>query len=198
MLNNNKNNSSTQLNWAREWYDYLPYAARLGKIIRYTAYTSDLGEAFRPVVNKWAVRSTYAISWGYVIGDITHEAYKTKDDPKLSSFDWKLNIAKRATFQSIASMALPAFTIHSVVHFSKHKLFPSLLPQYLKWGPTFMGLGVIPFLPYMFDHPVEVGCDRAFDFIHKRWRAGTIEDTQKEQKENPTSGQNKVEIIKPF
>ncbi|KAJ7781553.1 mitochondrial 18 KDa protein-domain-containing protein, partial [Mycena metata] len=43
---------------------------------RYIAYTSDIGEAFRPVVPPWMVTAAYGISWLYLGGDVSYEAYK--------------------------------------------------------------------------------------------------------------------------
>ena len=44
--------------------------------IRYLAFTSDVGEAFRPVAHPFLVRGAYAISWAYCIGDVAFEGYK--------------------------------------------------------------------------------------------------------------------------
>lgn len=49
---------------------YLAYLARFRALIRYFAYTSDVGEAFRPIVNPKIVTTAYAISWTYVIGKL--------------------------------------------------------------------------------------------------------------------------------
>lgn len=43
---------------------------------RYVAYTSDIGESFRPVAHPNWVRAAYGVSWAYLIGDVTHEGYK--------------------------------------------------------------------------------------------------------------------------
>lgn len=45
---------------------------------RYVAYTSDIGEAFRPVVPPMLVTAGYAVSWAYLIGDVGYEGYKAK------------------------------------------------------------------------------------------------------------------------
>lgn len=54
---------------------YLGYLARAQRYIiqgsRYVAYTSDIGEAFRPVVPPSVVTAGYAVSWAYLIGDGT-------------------------------------------------------------------------------------------------------------------------------
>lgn len=158
-------------------YRYAAYAQRIRTILlsahRYVAYTSDIGESFRPVAHPYLVRSAYGISWAYLIGDVGHEGYKAylrnrhalappgdahKDASAASSEqilrgmatgniskplteegkavqekdsltpwptteislaeDYRMVMVKRAVFQSIASMGLPAFTIHSVVKYS--------------------------------------------------------------------------------
>ncbi|PYH87505.1 hypothetical protein BO71DRAFT_340875 [Aspergillus ellipticus CBS 707.79] len=160
-------------------YRYAGYANRLRTILlsahRYVAYTSDIGESFRPVAHPWLVRSAYAVSWTYLIGDVAHEGYKAylrnrlvlappceaykdasagdlppqqqpKPTPVTNSTggggggvgpdtltpwptthvplaeDYRMVMAKRAVFQSIASMGLPALTIHSVVKYSGRML----------------------------------------------------------------------------
>ncbi len=43
---------------------------------RYLAFTSDVGEAFRPVAHPFLVSGAYAVSWLYCIGDVAFEGYK--------------------------------------------------------------------------------------------------------------------------
>jgi fission process protein 1 len=140
---------------------YVAYAGRLGKIVRYAAYTSDVGEAFRPVTNVWFVRGCYGLSWMYVIGDVANEAHNDWGDGVRGQLLYQ-RVTKRTVFQSVASMLLPALTIHQTVHFGKHTLFPKI-GRWTKWGPTFLGLGVIPLLPFMYDHPVEWATDKVFN-----------------------------------
>jgi fission process protein 1 len=183
---------------------------------RYVAYTSDVGESFRPVAHPYLVRSAYAISWTYILSDVGHEGYKAylrnrravfppgeayKDATDLKANDvvlgmatgniagplsstsasrneseggdkldplvpwattripliddYRMVMAKRAVFQSIASMGLPAFTIHSVVRYSGRALKNSSNTLIRTWGPIGLGLSVVPMLPYLFDEPVE-------------------------------------------
>ncbi|KAG2370098.1 mitochondrial 18 KDa protein-domain-containing protein [Suillus spraguei] len=159
---------------------YMAYAARLRTAVRagsrYIAYTSDVGEAFRPVVPPAVVTACYGISWLYLAGDVSYEAYKThRRGPspiEAAHFSEPTRVGmvavKRAVFQSIASMALPAFTIHTAVNQAK-KAFTNVQNKRLKtWGPTISGLAIVPFLPYIFDHPVETATDKAFEWIEKR------------------------------
>jgi fission process protein 1 len=167
---------------------------------RYVAYTSDVGESFRPVAHPYLVRSAYAISWTYILGDVGHEGYKAylrnrravippgeayKDATDLKANDvvlgmatgniagplsstsesrneseggdkldplvpwattripliddYRMVMAKRAVFQSIASMGLPAFTIHSVVRYSGRALKNSSSTLIRTWGPIGVG-----------------------------------------------------------
>ncbi|OQE16738.1 hypothetical protein PENSTE_c023G01367 [Penicillium steckii] len=202
-------------------YRYAAYANRIRTILlsahRYVAYTSDIGESFRPIAHPILVRSAYAISWAYLLGDVSHEGYKAylrnrralvapgeeyKDavssvsqeirgmamgnlsSPLDSSAkansggnelspwpntrevslaeDYRMVMAKRAVFQSLASMGLPAFTIHSVVKYSGKMVRGVKVPFVRTWVPIGLGLSVVPFLPYIFDHPVEEAVDWAF------------------------------------
>jgi mitochondrial fission process protein 1 len=136
---------------------------------RYVAYTSDIGESFRPIAHPWLVKGAYGISWAYLIGDVTHEGYKAycrnqrllhpspeavkkatgtnanvtpemvsemsknKHIPAID--DYRAVMLQRAMFQSIASMGLPAFTIHSIVRYSGRALKNVKNPTLRTWGP---------------------------------------------------------------
>ena len=91
-----------------------------------------------------------------MLTDVTYEAYKAKSVHKESTPIVLSLSVKRALFQSIASMGLPAFTIHSLVKYSGKYVFRYSGNKFLRtWGPAIVGLGVVPALPYLFDEPVE-------------------------------------------
>ncbi|KAJ6476296.1 mitochondrial 18kDa protein [Mycena sanguinolenta] len=73
---------------------------------------------------------------------------------------------ERATFQSIASTALPAFTIRTAVKQAKKAFDKVQNPRVRTWGPTFItGLAIVPVPPYyldLFDRPVEHVTDTVF------------------------------------
>lgn len=130
---------------------------------RYVAYTSDVGEAFRPVVSPRIVSGAYAISWAYLGYDVFSAGRKAFQEHHRPLYpDCSLFVAKQATFQSLASMALPAFTIHSTVSLASKVC--KKLKIFQKWGPTAAGMAVLPILPYLFDEPVEKVVDAAFDY----------------------------------
>ncbi|KAJ7499208.1 mitochondrial 18 KDa protein-domain-containing protein [Mycena latifolia] len=156
---------------------YAAYGARLRTALRagtrYIAYTSDVGEAFRPVVPPWVVTAAYGVSWLYLTGDVSYEWYKAhRRGPtplEAAHFSEPVRIGmtavERATFQSIASMALPAFTIHTAVKQAKKAFDKAKSPRVRAWGPTVTGLAIVPVLPYLFDHPVEHVTERVFGWI---------------------------------
>ncbi|KAF2125220.1 hypothetical protein P153DRAFT_349626 [Dothidotthia symphoricarpi CBS 119687] len=200
---------------------YAAYATRIRTIMlsahRYVAYTSDIGESFRPIAHPYLIKGAYGVSWLYLTGDVAHEGYKAycrnqktlHPDPteekkeqadmvatgrptgvigkvqelgkKVTSTegvkaggegsiltggeiipgripaieDYRSVMAQRAVFQAVASMGLPAFTIHSIVRYSGRALKDVRNKLIRTWGPIGLGLAAVPFLPYLFDEPVE-------------------------------------------
>jgi fission process protein 1 len=82
--------------------------------------------------------------------------------------DWRTVMVQRGIFQSLASMGLPAFTIHSVVRYSGRAMKNIKNPTLRTWGPIGLGLSVVPLLPSMFDKPVEDAVEWVF---HKGFKA---------------------------
>lgn len=178
---------------------YAAYANRIRTILvashRYVAYTSDIGESFRPVAHPYLVKMGYGVSWLYILGDVSYAAWKVKTksegkytegmypwnypypesnpvaarvfqdkhEGRLVDTDWRLAGLKRGLFQSIASMGLPAFTIHSAVRYSSLMFKNSSIKPLKTYGPVAIGLGIVPLLPYVFDEPCEIAIDWIFD-----------------------------------
>ncbi|KAK9365385.1 mitochondrial 18 KDa protein-domain-containing protein [Lipomyces kononenkoae] len=162
---------------------YAAYANRLRACTivlaaqRYVAYTSDIGESFRPVVTPAVVTAAYGISWAYVLGDVAYEGYKARlheqvfleakargdDMSGKEKPNWMLTMVQRGVFQSIASMGLPAFTIHSTVKYSGIAMKNVKNVRLRTWGPVGLGLAVVPALPYLFDEPVEEAVEWVFE-----------------------------------
>ena len=114
------------------------YAARVGRLLgealskggRYTAYTSDVGEAFRPVVDRRIVQAGYAISWTYVIADVALQTKWAKDQNR----DYVRAGLHAAVFQTFGSMLFPAMIIHTTVHQSE-KVFHRVGVK-SRWAPV--------------------------------------------------------------
>jgi fission process protein 1 len=202
---------------------YAAYASRFRTILlsahRYVAYTSDIGESFRPIAHPIAIRAAYGVSWAYLIGDVGNEGYKAylrnqrtlkgeeESGAQVTSTtttstgekvqvgesrslgagitgdsvarqapegrvvpieDYRAVMAQRAVFQGLASMGLPAFTIHSIVRYSGRALKNAANAKLRTWGPIGLGLAAVPALPYMFDEPVEIATEWVF---HNAFRA---------------------------
>lgn len=190
---------------------YAAYANRFRTILlashRYVAYTSDIGESFRPVAHPYLVTFGYAVSWVYLLSDVSYASWKVKlknegryvphlrpwDYPypppntaaaeiykaevgnDLAETDWRVQFVKRGVFQSLASMALPAFTIHSAVRYSSVLFKNSTVKPLKTYGPVTIGLGIVPLLPYIFDEPVEHAVDWAFDKSEAFYRKQKLE-----------------------
>jgi mitochondrial fission process protein 1 len=189
------------------------------------AYTSDIGESFRPVAHPNLVRSAYGISWLYILGDVSHEGYKaywhnqriinpqlvlTARQEKITGLsapleldsvsppgvvrpldDYRTVMVQRGIFQSLASMGLPAFTIHSVVRYSGRALKDVKNKTIRTWGPIGLGLAVVPFLPTLFDEPVENAVEWVF---HKGFETFGGKDYVGN---SPTMGREKMLSQKP-
>jgi fission process protein 1 len=192
---------------------YAAYASRIRTIMmsahRYVAYTSDIGESFRPLAHPYLVKGAYGVSWLYLTGDVAHEGYKAycrnqkilhpelypetepqkeKDEKNLavsggstSIFDavqdlankatstegvksggqgsaitggpispgvipaiedYRAVMAQRAVFQAVASMGLPAFTIHSIVRYSGRALKDAKNKTLRVWGPVGVSIAI--------------------------------------------------------
>lgn len=133
---------------------YTAYVMRLKTIIaagsRYIAYSSDIGEAFRPLTRPGVVRAAYGISWAYIFSDVGYTCYDVyqhadKTSPMLP-YDLAWVAARRAVFQTLASLVLPAVTIHSVVRYSAPIFARSARKQIRAFGPTAAGLLAVPLL----------------------------------------------------
>ncbi|KAH8102816.1 mitochondrial 18 KDa protein-domain-containing protein, partial [Phellopilus nigrolimitatus] len=125
--------------------------------------TSDIGEAFRPVVHPYVVTAAYGVSWAYLAGDVGFETWKARrrgpSPLEACAFTEHQRLAlvavKRGSFQAIASMCgPPAFTIHTINTFN---------PRVARGGRTLTGLAAVPILPFLFDTPVEKATDAAFE-----------------------------------
>jgi len=152
---------------------YTAYTMRLKTLIttgsRYIAYSSEIGEALRPLARPAVVTAAYAISWAYIFGDVGHTCWQAakgmdKDSPtKTTDLAWIA--ARRGTFQTLASLYLPALTIHSIVRYSGPVFAKFRSVRVRALGPSVLGLFTIPLLPLAFDHPVETAVENVFDSI---------------------------------
>lgn len=135
---------------------YAGYSAGFARLFRYLAFTSDFGEALRPVVSKTIVNSSYAVAIGYCFADVGWEAYKLKQRGYVTEKNEPMTmtqcIVERSAFQAVASMIVPTVIIHTSVDMAKK--VTAKIGRFQRWGPSVVGLAIIPLLPLYLDHPV--------------------------------------------
>ncbi|KAI9720254.1 MAG: hypothetical protein M1812_003072 [Candelaria pacifica] len=102
--------------------------------------------------------------------------------------DYRTVMAQRAVFQGIASMGLPAFTIHSIVRYSGRALKNAKNTRIRAYGPIGLGLAAVPFLPFLFDKPVEEAVEwtfhKAFATVGGKDAVGNTPATRREDQLN--------------
>lgn len=130
----------------------------VGEGARYVAYSSDVGEAFRPIAPSWAVSATYGLAIAYICGDVGYTSYRESQKPD----GHVLRATAHATaFHACASLVGPAILIHQSVHAAQAVAKRS--GRFIRWGPTLTGLALIPLLPVVLDEPAEHAIGWAFD-----------------------------------
>jgi len=137
--------------------------------LRYMGYANELGEAFRPLINVQFVLLGYVLALGYVFADAASKALKapqtycenfanTKQSPNQCAIP---ALAEVLTFQLLASVAIPGFTINRWVLFlglcvEKYDENLAHLPDLVtQWLPTLGGLLLIPLIVKPIDFIVE-------------------------------------------
>lgn len=150
-----------QINDHRDGIRLAGYTGALARIVRYLAFVSDFGEALRPVVKSSIVTATYVTSIGYCVGDVAYEAYKlhNNDYKTKSGENMSLTqcVVERSIFQALASIAIPFGIIHTTVKVGR-KVF-NRIGRFQRFGPSLLGLSIIPALPLYLDEPVEHGIE---------------------------------------
>eukprot|EP00322_Chrysochromulina_rotalis_P024078 CAMPEP_0115858036 /NCGR_PEP_ID=MMETSP0287-20121206/15887_1 /TAXON_ID=412157 /ORGANISM="Chrysochromulina rotalis, Strain UIO044" /LENGTH=355 /DNA_ID=CAMNT_0003312281 /DNA_START=70 /DNA_END=1137 /DNA_ORIENTATION=- len=139
--------------------------------LRLTAFTSEVGESLRPLVQPWKVKLAYVVSWTYVILDVL---IRTADEMSLRGHSWRAvrTLLFFSTFHSIATMLLPAYCIHTAVHqaqlavahFSARAAWLQRSELLRVWTPTALGLLLIPLMPLL-DEPMEHLLESGFGFL---------------------------------
>ncbi|KAL1502493.1 hypothetical protein ABEB36_007629 [Hypothenemus hampei] len=134
--------------------------------IRYLGYANEVGEAFRSIIGTKWVNVSYGIATLYVLADTTHksvESYKVN----VNEVNHKTKVAYTAvdtlTWQLLASVAIPGFTINRICALSSFLLKKTeYLPKNTrKWVVTVLGLTAIPFIIKPIDKLVDLTLDQS-------------------------------------
>ena len=128
-----------------------PDRLRIGPV-RLLGYANEVGEAFRPLVSRWAVGASYGIAGAYVTADAAWRS--TAPPPGRSAV---VEAADTFVWQGLASVAIPGAVINRIVWAVGHMSPASIA----RWSPTAAGLVSIPFIIKPIDH----GVDRFMDGV---------------------------------
>ncbi|RLN75488.1 hypothetical protein BBJ28_00000566 [Nothophytophthora sp. Chile5] len=152
-------------------------------LVRYLGYANEVGESFRPIVPRLVVPS-YCVAFGYVLGDTYDKAAKAHAKAVAADFSTRKRNAVIAdatidtlAWQTLASVAIPGFTINRVVALSSFAVQRTVKnsPVLRRWLPTAIGLGVIPLII----HPIDSLVDTAMDRSVRKWSASYLEGIDK-------------------
>jgi fission process protein 1 len=93
---------------------FLAFASRAARLIapysqkvRYMAFSSDVGEAARPIAHPKLVTASYGLTLLYVFGDIGAETFHQWRKTPTDSQRIKDKALRTTVFQLLASVALP-------------------------------------------------------------------------------------------
>jgi len=114
--------------------------------VRFLGYANEVGEAFRPIVPRWAVNATYAVAGTYVCADA---GWRAHTQPPTASHGKLVEAGDTLAWQTLASIAIPGAVINRIV-WSVGKLAPGG-----SWLPTLAGLAAIPLIIKPIDHGVD-------------------------------------------
>lgn len=130
--------------------------------VRYLGYANEVGEAFRSLVPKAVVWLSYGVSSSYVLADAKDKGKKAGEVPSPEagrSTRMALAVVDTFVWQSLASVAIPGFTINRLCAASLYVLgtMTRWPLNVRKWTTTTLGLLAIPVIV----HPI----DRSVDFL---------------------------------
>ena len=136
----------------------------LNQLLNYArplAYASEIGESLRKLC-PWIVKPLYALSISYVVMDIFLK-YKFLIVNKNDKYK-NLYVIDLSIWHTGASLVFPAICINRFVHFTtnylkKKRVFGN------KVIPTFMALGLIPYII----HPIDELTDYLMDNSYRKY-----------------------------
>ncbi|KYO31824.1 mitochondrial fission process protein 1 [Alligator mississippiensis] len=128
--------------------------------LRYLGYANEVGESFRAIVPVWLVWSTYGVATTYVTVDAIDKGKRAAVAHEHSSGKRaRVAVAVVDTFiwQSLASVAIPGFTINRICAASLYLLgtMTRWPVSVRKWTTTAIGLSAIPFIVKPIDRSVD-------------------------------------------
>jgi mitochondrial fission process protein 1 len=153
------------------------YSGASRRLFRYLNYTSDFGEAMKPVTQLRLVHLSHMLSIGYCIADIGLEAYNlrcrgymTKDNRPLNAQRYFL---QRSIFQGLSTILFPYGIINATIGLGK--LIFRRAGSFQRYGPSILALCVIPLMPKYIDKPIEEAVEFIFEQLSNSEKKVLIE-----------------------
>ena len=150
---------------------FLAYVHRIGILAaktastssRYIAYSSDFGEALRPLTSARFVNSMYVVAFAYVAADVGLSTYREHQRSNGDQSRTGRAFVETTTFQLVASILVPSLIIHTAVHTAQKQAKKTSIRFLKRYGPSALGLGIIPLLPFTIDSPIEHCIEELFE-----------------------------------
>lgn len=112
---------------------------------RLLGYANELGESFRPVLPRLVVPS-YMVAGAYVCADTLHKTRRAVDQG-CSAQQTAAIALDTLVWQTFASVLIPGLLINRMVRVASMSAARLRLPPVAqRWGPTLVGLAIIPAL----------------------------------------------------
>lgn len=129
--------------------------ARIAKVIRPLAYSSEFGEAFRHRI-PMLVKPLYGLSFGYVMFDTYTQTHNIQGNSKKKL----TKIGDTLLWHGFASLLFPGIIVHSTVKYSERIMkHMSFSPKYIHKLPPIVGLMSIFLVVHSVDHYTDVLLD---------------------------------------
>lgn len=138
-------------------------------VARPLAYASEVGESVKSVVPKVVYRSLWGLSIGYVAVDTSVQVYNLSEIQGVTNKDITVKTFDTVIWHSIASLAVPGLTIHTIVN-GAHKatsMVPAkMFPRAVALCPPLVGLASIPFIIHPIDRATDWFMDNTFRQVY--------------------------------
>lgn len=133
--------------------------------IRYLGYSNEVGEAFRHLWPRGVVHFSYGLAVAYVLADCFDKTKKEQQKPGTTNKDLAIKSGDVFTWQMLASVIIPGFTINRIVkgtgalvrHFNRNCKMRNV-----KYIPTMVGLASIPIIIHPIDRLVDTFMDKTY------------------------------------
>ena len=161
--------------------------------LRYLGYANEIGESFRYQYPRYVVPS-YVVAFGYCLADATSTGYHTyysqsrhkngtnnrnhyndgTDENKYEQLRIRRTMVSTLDtllWQSLASVLIPGYVIHTIVKITKYSIPQQLRVPFVirTWLPTIIGLGAIPFIVHPIDQTVDYLLDNTARSFYRHY-----------------------------